>query len=285
MPQHTLPSRQEHIRGDEAAGFGIVVAGLEVVEACLLVVNVAPVAEGVQCAQCGCQGAGAAQGLAPAVIGVFYHGVPVAVNQLDNVPLAVAQDETSKEDRGGPPLFLFVFAAAVLVLLAAAAGAGIVAAHLDGVHEDLGGPIGLGDLVALLLGQDALPLRQVEEPVGFGFVHVEEKLLKVKVEGDFAVLGEGFEVLLAVGEGGVGPVEVPHESHGIHAHFLGQSLHRAGQGLVVVQKDLLVDLGLLGEIVAPILLIGSVALQVLRPCLPFAVQTHVSSPFSKLGLF
>ena len=34
--------------------------------------------------------------------------------------------------------FLFVLAAAVLILLAAAAGAGIVAAHLDGIHKDLG---------------------------------------------------------------------------------------------------------------------------------------------------
>ena len=60
--------------------------------------------------------------------------------------------------------FLFVFAAAILVLLAAAAGAGIVAAHLDGRDENLGGAISLGDLMALLLGQNAVEkLREAAE--------------------------------------------------------------------------------------------------------------------------
>ena len=48
MPQCALSSGQEHIGGDEAAGFGIVVARLQVVPLGLLVVDVAPVAEGVQ---------------------------------------------------------------------------------------------------------------------------------------------------------------------------------------------------------------------------------------------
>ena len=91
MSQYPLPSGQEDVGGDKAAGLGIVVPGLEIVEAVLLVVDVAPVAEGVQCAQCGCQGAGAAELLAPAVIGVFYNGGPIAVNQLDNISLAVPQ--------------------------------------------------------------------------------------------------------------------------------------------------------------------------------------------------
>ena len=91
MSQHSLPSRQEHIGRNESAGLWIVVPGLEVVEAGLLVVDVAPVAEGVQRAQCSCQGAGTAQGLAPAVIYVFYHGSAAAVNELNDVSLAVAQ--------------------------------------------------------------------------------------------------------------------------------------------------------------------------------------------------
>ena len=91
MPQYALPSGQKHIGGDEPAGLGVVVPGLQIVPLGLLVVDVPPIAEGVQHAQCGCQGAGAEQGLAPTVIGVFYHGVPVAVNQLDNIPLTVAE--------------------------------------------------------------------------------------------------------------------------------------------------------------------------------------------------
>ena len=91
VTQYPLAGGQEHVSGDKPAGLRVVVAGLQVVEARLLIVNVPPVAEGVQHAQCGCQGARAAELLSPAVIGVFYHGVPVAVNQLDNVPLAVPQ--------------------------------------------------------------------------------------------------------------------------------------------------------------------------------------------------
>ena len=91
MSQHTLSSGQVYIGGDESAGLWVVVAGPQVVPLGLLVVNVAPVAEGVQRSQCSCQGAGAAELLAPAVICVFYYGIPAPVNQLDNVPLTVAQ--------------------------------------------------------------------------------------------------------------------------------------------------------------------------------------------------
>ena len=91
MPQHPLSSGQEDISRDESASLGVVVTGLQVVPLGLLVVHVAPVAEGVQYAQCGCQGTGAAELLAPAVIRIFYYGVPAAVNDLDNVSLAVPQ--------------------------------------------------------------------------------------------------------------------------------------------------------------------------------------------------
>ena len=91
MPQDPLSGGQENVSGDEAAGLGIIVAGLKVVPLGLLVIDVPTVAEGVQCAQCGCQGAGAAELLSPAVIGVFYNGGPAAVNDLDYVSLAVSQ--------------------------------------------------------------------------------------------------------------------------------------------------------------------------------------------------
>ena len=91
MSQYPLPSGQEHIRGDETAGLWIVVAGLQVVPLGLLVVDVAPIAEGIQHAQCSCQGARTAELLAPAVIYVFYHGSAAAVNELDNISLPVPQ--------------------------------------------------------------------------------------------------------------------------------------------------------------------------------------------------
>ena len=91
MPQHTLASRQVDIRGDESADLRVVVAGFEVVPLGLLIVDVAPVAEGVQYTQCGCQGAGTAEGLAPAVIEVFYNRCAGCVNELDNISLPVPQ--------------------------------------------------------------------------------------------------------------------------------------------------------------------------------------------------
>ena len=91
MSQHSLPGGQEDVSGDKAAGLGVVIARPQVVPLGLLVVDVAPVAEGVQYAQCGCQGAGATELLSPAVIGVFYHGGPGPVNELDYISLAVAQ--------------------------------------------------------------------------------------------------------------------------------------------------------------------------------------------------
>ena len=104
MPNHALAGRQIDIRGDKPASLGIVIAGLEIVEACLLVVDISPIAEGVQCAQCGCQGARAAKFLPPAVIGVFYHGVSAAVNELDTVLVTVARgsaDGCRKMDKMG----------------------------------------------------------------------------------------------------------------------------------------------------------------------------------------
>ncbi len=91
VPQDALAGRQEHVGGDKPTCLGIVVAGLQVVPLGLLVVYVPPVAEGVQRAQCGCQGAGTAERLAPAIICIFYYGVPAAVNDLNHVSLAVAQ--------------------------------------------------------------------------------------------------------------------------------------------------------------------------------------------------
>ncbi len=91
MSDYALASGEIDVRGDKTAGFGVVVAGPQVVPLGLFVIDVAPVAEGVQYAQCGCQGARAAELLPPAVIRVFYLSRPAAVNDLDYIPLAVAQ--------------------------------------------------------------------------------------------------------------------------------------------------------------------------------------------------
>ncbi len=56
-----------------------------VVEARLLVIDVAPVTEGLICAYRVCQAARCGNDLAPTVIYIFYNSVSAAVNELDNI--------------------------------------------------------------------------------------------------------------------------------------------------------------------------------------------------------
>ena len=90
MAEHALTGGDVDICVDKASGLGVIVAGLEVVERGFGVVNITPVAERVLCAQGARERAGAGKLLAPAVIGVFYYGIVITVNQTDNVVLPVA---------------------------------------------------------------------------------------------------------------------------------------------------------------------------------------------------
>ena len=47
MPQHPLPCGQKNVRRDEATGFRVIVAALQIVSANFAVVDVAPITEGV----------------------------------------------------------------------------------------------------------------------------------------------------------------------------------------------------------------------------------------------
>ena len=72
---------------------GIIVPGLEVIEAGFLVIDIAPIAEGVLPAEGRGQGAGAGEGIAPGVIGVFDHDLAGIVGDGDNVALGVVEEE------------------------------------------------------------------------------------------------------------------------------------------------------------------------------------------------
>ena len=74
-----------HIRVDETAGGGVVVAGLEVVESGLFVVVVAAVTQGVDL----CQGAGSGQDLAVGIVGVGRHDLLIAIQDGQNIALEV----------------------------------------------------------------------------------------------------------------------------------------------------------------------------------------------------
>jgi len=65
-----LTRGNEGIRIDKSASSGIIISGLEVVEAGFGVVDIAPVAEGVMGTEGGGMRAGSGQDLAPGVVGV-----------------------------------------------------------------------------------------------------------------------------------------------------------------------------------------------------------------------
>jgi len=53
MPENALASGEEDIGGNKPADFGVIVPALEVVEACLLVIDISTVTEGIILSECG----------------------------------------------------------------------------------------------------------------------------------------------------------------------------------------------------------------------------------------
>ena len=53
MSENTLACGEEDIGGNEPADFGVIVPALEVVETCLLVIDIPTVAEGIILSECG----------------------------------------------------------------------------------------------------------------------------------------------------------------------------------------------------------------------------------------
>lgn len=53
MPENALTCGKEDIGGDKPADFGVVVPALEVVETCLLVIDIPTVTEGIILSECG----------------------------------------------------------------------------------------------------------------------------------------------------------------------------------------------------------------------------------------
>ena len=53
MPENALTGGEEDIGGNEPADFGVIVPALEVVETCLLVIDISTVTEGIILSECG----------------------------------------------------------------------------------------------------------------------------------------------------------------------------------------------------------------------------------------
>ena len=53
MPENALAGGKEDIGGNKPADFGVIVPALEVVETCLLVIDISTVTEGIILSECG----------------------------------------------------------------------------------------------------------------------------------------------------------------------------------------------------------------------------------------
>ena len=53
MPENALAGGEEDIGRDEPADFGVIVPALEVVETCLLVIDISTITEGIIFSECG----------------------------------------------------------------------------------------------------------------------------------------------------------------------------------------------------------------------------------------
>ena len=90
IPKDAFPHRYVAIGIYKPADLRVVVSCLEIAEPRFLILNIPTVAERVLGSQRTRQRAGASNLLAPAVIGIFYYGIVITVNQTDNIVLPIA---------------------------------------------------------------------------------------------------------------------------------------------------------------------------------------------------
>ena len=82
MPNYALAGGEEDIGGNKPADFGVIVPALEVVETCLLVIDISTVTEGIILSECGRKWSRGWQQFAPTVIAIFYNSAAAAVNEF-----------------------------------------------------------------------------------------------------------------------------------------------------------------------------------------------------------
>ena len=89
VTQESLPCTGCTVSVDESAQGGVVVAGLQIVEAGFLVVAVAAIAQGVEGADAVGAGVGGMPQLAPGVVVVIHHGGAGGVDDTDYITLGI----------------------------------------------------------------------------------------------------------------------------------------------------------------------------------------------------
>ncbi len=90
IPKDAFPHRYVAIGIYKPADLWVVVSCLEIVEPRFLIVDIPSIPERVEIAQRTRQRTGAGNLPAPAVIGIFYYGIVITVNQTDNIVLPIA---------------------------------------------------------------------------------------------------------------------------------------------------------------------------------------------------
>lgn len=90
IPKDAFPHRYVAIGIYKPADLWVVVSCLEIVEPRFLIVDIPTVPERVLGSQGACERTSARDLPAPAVIGIFYYGIVITVNQTDNIVLPIA---------------------------------------------------------------------------------------------------------------------------------------------------------------------------------------------------
>lgn len=91
VPQHTLSGGQQDVGRDKPAGGWIVVATLQVIEAGFPIIHISTIAERLEETKRARKRACRCHLLSPRIICVFYYRRSIAVNQLHNIALRIAQ--------------------------------------------------------------------------------------------------------------------------------------------------------------------------------------------------
>ena len=68
---------------------GIIIPSSEIIESRFYIIEIPPIAEGLDSAQGGSERAGGGERLAPRIVSILYHFVAVAVNDSDNIALEI----------------------------------------------------------------------------------------------------------------------------------------------------------------------------------------------------
>ena len=95
---HVVIDTYGNIGTDKPFHTGIIVPGIEIIPACLRVVVVAPIPDGVDVGNVGGAGDGVATGVgdgqdvAPGIVGIPGHNIAVGIQNGDDVPLQVLQE-------------------------------------------------------------------------------------------------------------------------------------------------------------------------------------------------